>query len=361
VKNSRLTGPIKIVGTGLIGTSIGLALKSKGLEVLLEDTSPAVLNLAIDFGAGSKFQRGTEPELVVVCTPPDVTAQVIAAELKAHPKATVTDVASVKGTVLTALQQQGLGLTNYVGSHPMAGREQTGALAGRGDLFIGRPWVMTPNKESSKESILLVEALANDVGASLVSMDPNEHDRAVALVSHAPQIVSSLLAARLASADSSDVSLAGQGLRDTTRIAASDPKLWMQILSANSHQVSDILRSVRDDLDQILEALQDTSKPGSLTSIGKLLESGNQGVSKIPGKHGASATKYAKVTVMIDDKPGELARLLTEIGQIGINLEDLTLEHATGAQVGLPELYVLPSSEAELVSALTGRGWKIVG
>lgn len=358
---TRLTGPIKIVGTGLIGTSIGLALKSKGIQVLLEDSSPAVLNLAIDFGAGSKFQPGTGPELVIVCTPPDVTAEVVAAELAAHPNSTVTDVASVKGTVLTALIQLEVDLANYVGSHPMAGREQTGALAGRGDLFIGRPWVITPNKQSSKESVMLVESLAHDLGASIVTMDPLEHDRAVALVSHAPQIVSSLLAARLATADSADVSLAGQGLRDTTRIAASDPKLWMQILSANSQQVSDVLRNVRDDLDQLLDALDDTAKPGSLTAIGKLLESGNQGVAKIPGKHGASATTYAKVTVMIDDKPGELARLLTEIGQIGINLEDLTLEHATGAQVGLPELYVLPSAEAELVSSLTGRGWKIVG
>ncbi len=361
MNDSRLTGPIKIVGTGLIGTSIGLALKGKGLEVLLEDSSPAVLNLAIDFGAGTKFLTGIEPELVIVCTPPDITAQVVAAELKAHPGATVTDVASVKGTVLAQLQQQGSSLANYVGSHPMAGREQTGALAGRGDLFIGRPWVITANNVSSKESVSLVESLALDLGASIVSMDPIEHDRAVALVSHTPQIISSLLAARLASADSSDVSLAGQGLRDTTRIAASDPKLWMQILSANSQQVSDVLKSVRNDLDQILEALEDTAKPGSLTSIGRLLETGNQGVAKIPGKHGSSATKYAKVTVMIDDKPGELARLLTEIGQIGINLEDLTMEHATGAQVGLPELYVLPSSEAELVAALVERGWKIVG
>ena len=361
MSESRLTGPIKIVGTGLIGTSIGLALRAKGIEVHLLDSSPAELNLAVDFGAGKKFETGIEPELVIVCTPPDVTEQVIEEELAAHPEATVTDVASVKGTVLTALHQQGVKLDKYVGSHPMAGREQTGALAGRGDLFFGRPWVITPNNDSSKASILLIEALAHDLGASIVSMDPIEHDRAVALVSHAPQILSSLLAARLASADSSDVSLAGQGLRDTTRIAASDPKLWLQILSANSNQVSDVLRSFRNDLDQVLVALQDTDKPGSLTTIGKLLESGNQGVAKIPGKHGASATKYAKVTVMIDDKPGELARLLTEIGQIGINLEDLTLEHATGAQVGLPELYVLPTSEAELVNSLSERGWNIVG
>jgi prephenate dehydrogenase len=151
-----LTGPIKIVGTGLIGTSIGLALRSKGLEVLLEDASPAVLSLAVDFGAGSKFQSGIEPQLVVVCTPPDVTAQVIASELLTHPRAIVTDVASVKGTVLTALKKEGIQLSNYVGSHPMAGREQTGALAGRGDLFTGRPWVITPGEESSKQSVALV-------------------------------------------------------------------------------------------------------------------------------------------------------------------------------------------------------------
>jgi prephenate dehydrogenase len=111
----------------------------------------------------------------------------------------------------------------------------------------------------------------------------------------------------------------------------------------------------------VLSSLEEVNKPGSLASIGKLLERGNQGVSKIPGKHGQRATQYSKITVMIDDKPGELARLLTEIGEAGINLEDLTLEHATGAAVGLPELYVLPAVSEKLVAELTSRGWKIVG
>jgi len=195
----------------------------------------------------------------------------------------------------------------------------------------------------------------------LVHLNPNDHDRAVALVSHAPQLVASLLAARLSESESKDVSLAGQGLRDTTRIAASDPKLWIQILAANSQEVAKVIQALKVDLDQVLEALQQVSKPGSLASLGKLLESGNLGVARIPGKHGQSATEYAKVSVMIDDKPGELARLLTEVGEVGINLEDLTLEHATGAAVGLPELYVLPSAEKQLISELTNRGWKIVG
>ncbi|MSZ20056.1 MAG: prephenate dehydrogenase, partial [Actinobacteria bacterium] len=275
--------------------------------------------------------------------------------------AIVTDVASVKATVLSELELLGTDLSRYVGSHPMAGREQAGTLSGRSDIFIGRPWVVSANEASSKSAVDQVEALALDLGASLVHLNPVEHDRAVALVSHAPQLISSLMAARLSDSEATDIALAGQGLRDTTRIAASDPRLWIQILSANSHEVAKVVSALKADLDQVLGSLNAVDKAGSLAAIGKLLEKGNLGVSRIPGKHGQRATEYAKVTVMIDDKPGELARLLTEIGEVGINLEDLTLEHATGAAVGLPELFVMPTVADKLVSELTQRGWKIVG
>jgi prephenate dehydrogenase len=361
VTKTRVVGPVKIVGSGLIGTSIGLALSELGVRVLLVDSSPAVLKLAVDFGAGEKFEEGVEPSMVVVCVPPDVAASVIVSELASHPGAAVTDVSSVKATILSELEALGTDLSRYVGSHPMAGREQAGTLAGRSDIFFGRPWVISANNLSSKSSIDLVEALALDLGATIVNLSAHDHDRAVALVSHAPQLVSSLLAARLAEPELTDIALAGQGLRDTTRIAASDPKLWIQILAANSEEVSKVIGSLKSDLDQVLSSLQQVDKPGSLAAIGKVLEAGNLGVSRIPGKHGQSSTKYSKVVVMIDDQPGELARLLTEIGEVGINLEDLTLEHATGAAVGLPELYVLPSAEKQLVAELSARGWKIVG
>lgn len=361
MNEARISGAVKIVGSGLIGTSIGLALRENGVEVLLDDVSPAVLDLAVDFGAGKKFQASDSPSLVIVCTPPDVTSKIINEQLLMHTQATVTDVSSVKGTILEELVSLGADLERYVGSHPMAGRERAGSLAGRSDIFIGRPWVITPSDKSSSKSVMLVEQLATELGGNLLHMKPKDHDRAVALVSHAPQLVSSLLAGTLAKASGADISLAGQGLRDTTRIAASDAKLWLQILSANSIEIASVLRGLKADLDSVVAALEDTSRLGSLSTIGKLLEQGNLGVSKIPGKHGESATKYAKVTVMIDDKPGELARLITEIGEVGINLEDLTLEHATGAQVGLPELYVLEGAEKQLISELTSRGWKIVG
>ena len=361
MSSARLAGTIRIVGAGLLGTSIGLALRKQGLDVVIDDLSPANQRLAIDYGAGRAPSGEDQISLVVVCVPPDVTAKTIALELNSHHAAVVTDVASVKSQILTQLTESNADLTRYVGSHPMAGRERGGALSGRADLFFTRPWVIAPNSASSSGASEVVEKLALDLGATPVLVDAESHDRAVALVSHLPQLVSTLLAARLEHAEARDVSLAGQGLRDTTRIAASDAALWVQILSANADRVLPLLEKFETDLAAVISALQDLTKPGALSVIGDLLKRGNAGVEQIPGKHGSQPKQYSRVVVMIDDRPGQLAKLLTEVGEIGVNLEDLKLEHSPGAQVGLPELYVLPEAETRLVAALGERGWRIVG
>ncbi|MCU1409355.1 MAG: prephenate dehydrogenase [Rhodoglobus sp.] len=356
----RLAGPVRIVGAGLLGTSIGLALREHGVDVILDDASPSSLDLAIDYGAGRRAQPDDLPELVVVCVPPDVTARVVAAELAAHPGALVTDVASVKVAPLDELRAAGADLSRYIGSHPMAGRERSGAISARADLFIGRPWVIAGHDQITYRRAAAVEQLALDLGAQPVEMDAAEHDRNVALVSHAPQLVSTLLARRLGGATDSAVSLAGQGLRDTTRIASSDPELWVQILGANAAPVAEILRALRSDLDTVLAALDDPTAPGARRAIAETLAGGNAGVARIPGKHG-QASHFSQIVVKVDDTPGELARLLTEIGEAGVNMEDLRLEHSPGAQIGLAEISVLPEVEERLATELEGRGWKIVG
>lgn len=358
---NRVTGSVRIVGAGLIGTSIGLALKKIGVDVSIDDVSPANQRLAIDYGAGRKPATADEPALIVVCVPPDVTARTVLAELRAHPNAVVTDVASVKNSILEELKAADAPLSRYVGSHPMAGRERGGALAGRADLFFGRPWVICANQESAAASTMLVEQLVLDLGAVPARLTAADHDRAVAMVSHLPQLVSSLLAAQLSRAESSDLALAGQGLRDTTRIAASDAKLWMQILAGNTADVRAVLQGFSEDLARVIKSFDDLEAPGALSDLGEVLVSGNRGVALIPGKHGSAATNYAQVIVMIDDKPGQMAKLLTEIGEIGINLEDLKLEHSPGAEIGLVELFVLPEVESSLVKALTERGWRLAG
>ena len=358
---SRTKGSVRIVGAGLLGTSIGLALKKLGVDVSIADLSPAVQSLAIDYGAGRTASESDAPSLVIVCVPPDVTAQVIAKEIAAFPNAVVTDVASVKSGILNELQTANVELRNYVGSHPMAGRERGGAASGRADLFVGRVWVVSANQESTPEAIKAIEDLALDLGSSPIQVSAVDHDRAVAVVSHVPQLIASLTAATLLEAAPADVELAGQGIRDTTRIAASDPRLWLQILTANSEQVVRVLKGFKDQLDSVIASLEDTSAPGSLSNISNALSSGNLGVAKLPGKHGSKATNYSLITVMIDDQPGELARLLTEIGEIGINLEEIKLEHSPSSAVGLVEVSVLPAVENELTAELISRNWKLVG
>ena len=360
MSDRRLAGPVRIVGSGLLGTSIGLALRDRGVDVILDDASPSSLDLAIDYGAGRRARPDDAPELVVVCVPPDVTARVVAAELAAHPDALVTDVASVKVAPLHELRALDADLSRYIGSHPMAGRERSGAISARADLFIGRPWVIAGHDAITYRRASAVEQLALDLGALPIEMDAAEHDRNVALVSHTPQLVATLLARRLGSATDSAVSLAGQGLRDTTRIASSDPELWVQILGANASPVAGILRELRSDLDDVLGALENPTAPGARRTLAETLAGGNAGVARIPGKHG-QASHFSQIVVKVDDRPGELARLLTEIGEAGVNMEDLRLEHSPGAQIGLAEISVLPDAEERLVSELEGRGWKIAG
>ena len=360
MSDRRLQGPVRVVGAGLLGASIGLALTEKGVDVILDDSSPSTLRLAIDYGAGRAAQPGDQPELVVVCVPPDVTARVVAAELAAHPGALVTDVASVKALPLAELRELGADLSRYIGSHPMAGRERGGAVSARADLFIGRPWVIAGHPDITYGRAAAVERLALDLGALPIEMEVPDHDAGVALVSHVPQLISSLLAARLADAPDEAVRLAGQGLRDTTRIASSSPELWVQILGANAEPVAEILAAFRDDLNGVIAALADPAAPGARRTVAEAIAAGNDGVSRIPGKHGTTK-HFSTIVVMVVDTPGELARLLTEIGELGVNMEDLRLEHSPGAQFGLAEIAVLPEVEKRLVAELEARGWKIAG
>ena len=356
---TKLAGTVRIVGAGLLGTSIGLALVKLGTDVVISSQSQKSTDLAIEYGAGRAATPADLPKLIVVCVPPELTAEVVASELANFPGAIVTDVASVKSSVLENLKELNAPLERYIGSHPMAGRERGGAIAGRADLFVGRPWVISANEKSSPGSINLVRELATALESSVIELTAADHDRAVALVSHVPQLVSSILAARLVDAKQQDVNLAGQGLRDTTRIAASDPKLWLQIFSANSSEVLKVLELFASDVAAVIAAVKDLDDSSAQEKLLATMRSGNLGVEKIPGKHGGKHSTYAQIIVMVDDKPGELARLLTEVGEIGVNLEELKLEHSPSAQIGLVELYVLPELESSLISNLQIRGWRI--
>lgn len=350
-----LTGPVHIVGAGLIGTSIGLVLSHAGIEVWLSDHSHEHVRTATGLGAGVPHPGTGTPQLVVVAVPPDHIAGEVIRALEAEPTAVVTDVGSVKGLPLAEVSDHvdPRDLARYVGGHPMAGSERSGPLAATAELFGGRPWAITPDVHADGAAVALVEALALRCGALPVRLSPVEHDRAVARTSHVPHLLAVLTAAQLDDAVPEHLTLSGQGVRDVTRVAAGDPDLYGQIIRANGVAVVDLLKEVRADLDDLIGAI---SAPVS-EPLTEVLQRGVDGTRAIPAKHGGPQIDTTGVQVAVPDAPGELARLLREVGDIGVNLEDLRIDHDPGRPTGLVELTVAAGSAEALREALTSRGW----
>ncbi len=360
---------VLIVGTGLIGTSIGLALTSAGQQVWLRDRDASTCQKACDRGAGQPLGPQSKPSLIVVAVPPRSIPVVAAEYLTLFPEATVTDVASVKASPLARLAEIAPNqLDRFVGGHPMAGREVAGPLSGRADLFEDRLWAITPSPDNTVERVEDVYWLAAQCGSLAVELSPQEHDRAVALTSHTPQLLSSVLAAQLADADPGDVAVSGQGLRDATRLADSVPDLWAEILASNAADVLAVLDRVTGELATVMAALQlvaqaeyERALPPDIEPVRHVLERGNAGRAALPDKHGGAAHTYDTIPVVVADKPGELARLFAAAGEADVNLEDVRIEHTVGRQRAIIEIDVNPASSTRLRELLVDSGWQIRG
>jgi prephenate dehydrogenase len=357
----RLIGGLRrivVIGTGLIGTSVALALRERGVAVSLADRDPASVRLAAELGAGEPLRDGDEPaDVAVLAVPPAAVAATLLDAQKRGLARVYTDVASVKARPLREAAELGCDLACFVAGHPLAGRERSGPAAARADLFLGRPWALCPTAGTDPAAVETVTALARECGAQTVVVDAGEHDQAVALVSHAPHVVAAAVAARLESAPKVALGLAGQGVRDVTRIAAGDPELWIGILGSNALPVAEVIDEVAADLTAVAAALRDGAGPG----VSDLLERGGTGRRRLPGKHGGRPGAYTVVSVVIPDRPGELALLFQAAGVAGVNIEDVTIEHSPGRPVGVVELSVDPSAAQRLAEELRARGWSVPG
>jgi prephenate dehydrogenase len=352
--SGRELSPVLVIGAGLVGASVAHALSRAGVQVHLQDKVFSHAQVAASRGAGTTTKPvADEVRLVVVAVPPAALAKEITKALAAYPHATVTDVGSVKGTVLGQLRASGLDLSRYVGSHPMAGSQHVGPLTANADLFIDRTWVITPHDTSAAQAVLDVNELARLCGARLVSMGAAHHDEAVAQVSHLPHLVSVLVAGRLTQLPAEHLRLAGQGLRDVTRIAGSDPQLWRQIIAANAVAVRTELVGLREDLDALIGTLD--IEAGLVAA----LQRGQDGTQALPGKHGLSPVHYAHVVVEIPDAPGALGRLFRDIEAAGVNIEDLSIEHDLELQRGWLSVQVAPDRAEGLGAVLTESGWTV--
>ena len=339
---------VRIVGSGLIGSSIGLALSAKGIPVTMVDIDPAASQLAQDL-IGST-EGAPPPVVTILATPLSSISEVIKGEIQQGLNLGIIDISSVKIKPVVDAEASGLDSGHFLPTHPMAGREVGGAESARADLFQARPWIIDP-RGVTPELVTVGKEIIELCGGHLIEMSAAEHDRAVALVSHLPQIMSSALAARLEGAPAQWLDLAGTGLRDTTRIAASNPTLWREIISANRDAIAPLLELVIEDLQGLLESISSEEK------VSDFIQSGNRGRSMIPGKHGGVARNYTFLPVVIEDKPGQLAALFDECATAQVNVEDLAIEHSPEQYTGLITLALSKSDAEKLYQHLLKEGW----
>ncbi|MFH8448767.1 prephenate dehydrogenase [Streptomyces fungicidicus] len=351
-----------VIGTGAIGTSVALALTRRGVGVHLEDVDRNAARTAEAMGAGSLERPDRQVDLAVLAVPPAQVGRVLARAQESGLARAYLDVASVKKVPHDDVRAMRADPASYIGSHPLAGTERSGPLAARADLFEGRPWVLTPSEQTGQDVLNTALEMVSLCDGMPVVMDAGVHDHAVALVSHAPHLLSSLLAARLEHAAEDSVRLAGQGVADVTRIAAGDARLWGDILRSNAPAVADVLDSLAAGLSRAVGALRAVSDADPLIrrraqeELEELLREGNRGCARIVRKPGTRRTELTTVSVTISDKPGALAELFTSIGDMGVNIEDVRIEHGQDQTRGLVELVVRKDSAAELSRWLESGG-----
>jgi prephenate dehydrogenase len=263
------------------------------------------------------------------------------------------DVCSVKVEPLQKVKSSELPLRQFVGTHPMAGREVGGAESARADLFLSRSWVITPDSQTDPKALSLVKSVIQLLGATCVELDAPSHDAAVAQVSHLPQIMATLLAGSLQGVAPAWLDLAGAGLRDTTRIAASDENLWKEIINSNSKEIKGLLTTLHNELGVMIDALDDQEK------IAEIMRKGRDGRNLIPGKHGGKAREYTYVPIVIDDKPGQLSAIFNECAAMSVNVEDLAIEHSPGQLNALITLAFSADDALKLSTHLSSIGWNV--
>ncbi|MFI2619044.1 prephenate dehydrogenase [Streptomyces sp. NPDC018584] len=355
-----------VIGTGLIGTSIALAVSGRGVRVFLSDRDPAAARTAAALGAGLAGDPGETVDLAVIAVPPSHVGAVLTEAQERGLARAYTDVASVKAGPEQAALRRAPDPARYVGGHPLAGRERSGPLAARAELFRDRNWVLTPSRLTSDEAFERALELVALCAAVPVVMRSQDHDAAVAVTSHVPHLMASLMAARLTQGPAGLARVAGQGLRDATRIAAGDSRLWGDILQANAPAVAGVLKDLHADLSRLVPAVDALTRAGGaerdlgMRTLVDLLDRGISGLAEIPAAGAGPQDGGQGVRVAVAERPGELARLLAAVADLGVAAEDAAVETAA-AGAGFTVRFGLSARTAEKVAdALDAGGWTVV-
>ena len=352
---------VALIGTGLIGGSVGLALGKAGIDVVGFDDDHEHAAGALTRGAVTRV-AATLPEAVegaevtVVAVPVGRLADVVIAALDGGAPI-VTDVGSVKAPVVRAVEAARPSVAHrYVGGHPMAGSEQEGLAGATGDLFVGATWVLTPTAHTDPQAFASVRALVTSLGAEALAVEPERHDALVAVVSHVPQLAASTLMDVATDHEEEHrtlLRLAAGGFRDMTRIAAGHPAIWPDILAANRDAVLDALDAYLAALAQARTLVAGDDRDGLLA----LLQRARAARRSLP-VGAALATDLVELRVPVADRPGVLAEVTTLAGRLGVNVADVEIAHSLEGGAGVVVLVVAADGADALERGLHELGYQ---
>jgi prephenate dehydrogenase len=343
-----------IVGTGLIGGSVGMALRERGWHVSGMDASPGVAARAVELGALTVEGDDPDASLVVVATPVHAVAGVVADLLAApgrRPGAVVTDVGSVKGSLVAAVDHP-----FFVGGHPMAGSEQVGVEGASGDLFVGATWVLTPTAVTDPGAFTRLRSIVADLGADVVALAPDQHDALVAVVSHVPHLTAATLmdlAAGLGEEHAALLKLAAGGFRDMTRIAAGQPSIWPDICDDNAGAIVETLDLLIDALGTTRRLVAEHDHQALLAILNRAAEARRALGDRLP-----QAEDLVEVRVPVADRPGVFAEIYTLAFELDVNVVDDDIAHSVEGDRGVLVLVVDGGAAPTLVAALAERGYR---
>lgn len=341
-----------VVGLGLIGASIARALSEVGWSVTGDDTDSVVVDAALAAAVVVAGTLSADVALVVVATPASSVAGVARRVLanNDNPTLIVTDVAGVKSGIVDEVDD-----ARFLGGHPMAGSEQRGLTGARADLFRGCTWVLTPTASTSARTYSTLHGVLREIGATVVAVDAEDHDRLVALASHVPHLVAGALmneAAQAAEEDAVLLQLAAGGFRDMTRVAAGDPTIWPDVLFENREAVTRALRSLEERLATLREALNE----GERDVVEQSLRTAAQSRRHLPGR-ALSAENLAYLRVVVSDQPGQLSAVTTAASEMSVNIYDIEIAHGIEGVGGTLLLAVDAHRAESFCEVLGGLGF----
>jgi prephenate dehydrogenase len=346
------TRSAQVIGTGLIGGSIGMALRRRGWHVTGSDANPAVAASAVELGALDVEGFDPDAEVVFVATPVSQVPTAAHRALGLNRRGIVTDVGSVKAPIVDAVDDP-----RFVGGHPMAGSEQEGVDGADPDLFEGATWVLTPTADTSSTTFTTLRSVIASLGANVLALPPERHDSLVAVVSHVPHLTAAslmVLAAERAEEHNSLLRLAAGGFRDMTRVAAGHPGIWPDICAENRDAIVEVLDRLVASLRSVRDVVAGADRPGLL----RVLEKARAARINLPSR-AVQAEHLVELRIPVPDRPGVIAEVSTLAGELAVNIYDFETVHSAEGDRGVLVLVVDAAAVDLFRGALYGRGFRV--